>query len=624
MTGYEFVISGAGGAPRTLPFPGSRFLVGTGPHCQLRFEGVGLSPDHAEVTVDANGRAWVRDLTGQGKVWVNAEATGHGPIPLGAVLRLGELELEVRSSESKPRRPTIPSGALVGQRYRVVRRLASGGMGEVYLATHVELGRPVALKVMHWELSSDPNFLARFKREAIATTRIGHQHIVDVLDFGQTNDGRTYFAMEHLDGQTLGQALLAGPMPVARAVNVIGQVARALAAAHARGVVHRDLKPDNVMLLQRPEQPDFVKVLDFGVAKVPPASGEAGHTMLGMVMGTPRYMAPEQARGLVVDARADIYSLGLIMYELLTGRPAIAAESIADALARQLAEPLAPLSPGPVEEVPAALEALVFQMAEKDARVRPQSMEEVIQRLRPLEEAPAAATRPTQPSPHPPHPPQAIAPTLSPSPSPLQTPVPAVTVTPAPIEAPNARTAGPWLVAHARPRVLTLLALLATSMGGVVYGLRGAPTAGALETLPATAPSLAAPPTQAPSSPPASPPSPPLASPPPSAPARSPGSLSSRPAVSPPSRRAKVTLRLRSSPPGAEVRSGGKRLGKTPLELPQPTGAEVVFVLTYEGHRPATLTAHPMTDQTLTANLEKLQPAATPPGSDGDDPTVLK
>jgi serine/threonine-protein kinase len=519
-------------------------------------------------------------------------------------------------------------------------------MGEVYLATHVELGRPVALKVMHWKLSNDPSFLARFKREAIATTRIGHQHIVDVLDFGQTNDGRTFFAMEHLDGKTLGQALLAGPMPVARVVNVVGQVARALAAAHAGGVVHRDLKPDNVMLLQRPEQPDFVKVLDFGVAKVPPASGEAGHTMLGMVMGTPRYMAPEQARGLVVDARADIYSLGLIMYELITGRPAIDAESIADTLAKQLAEPLAPFQPGPLEDVPAALETLVFQMAEKDALARPQSMEEVIQRLRLLEEEPAVAT-----SPAPPRSPLATASTLSPTcaptfsptfppapspePAPSQSLVPTVPVTAGtsvtpeptvPVEAPAGRTAGPWLVGPARPFVLALLALAAVSVGGVVVGLLGAPTTGKLETAPATVtgtePALTATATstQLPSGPPTSLPSPLLVS---SSP-RSPRALPQTEDGRAPPRRGKVTLRLRSNPPGAEVRSGGRRLGRTPLDLAQPVGADVVFILTSEGHRPATLTVHPLADQTLTATLERRAPAVEPPDSAGDDPTVLK
>lgn len=585
------------------------------------------------------------------------------------------------SLESERLHPSIPSGALVGQRYQVVRWLASGGMGEVYLATHVELGRPVALKVMHWKLSNDPSFLARFKREAIATTRIGHQHIVDVLDFGQTNDGRTYFAMEHLDGKTLGQVLLAGPMPIARVVNVVGQVARALAAAHAGGVVHRDLKPDNVMLLQRPEQPDFVKVLDFGVAKVPPASGEAGHTMLGTVMGTPRYMAPEQARGLEVDARADIYSLGLIMYELITGRPAIDAESIADTLARQLSEPLAPLRPGPEEEVPAALEALVFQMAEKEASARPQSMEEVLQRLRLPEESPAVATPPMTP-PSSSHTPLALAPTFSPAPSPepgspassahpLPPTVPVLaepTVMPDPtetaepketaeptvkrvqVEAPAGRSARSWLVGTTRSPVLARLAPVAIAIavsitvGGVVVGLLGAPASSEPEALPASAratametatatavaseSSLAARATPPPSSAPNSPPSPLLAS-------SSAGVPSPRPPLSPraPSRtddvrtslrRGKVTLRLRSNPPGAEVRSGGKRLGRTPLDLPQPVGVDVVFVLTSEGHRPATLTLRPLSDQTLTATLVRRAPSVEPADSAGDDPTVLK
>jgi eukaryotic-like serine/threonine-protein kinase len=252
-------------------------------------------------------------------------------------------------------------------------------MGEVYRTQHVELGKPMAVKVMLPELSNDPEFVTRFKREAIAASRIGQQNIVDISDFGRTANGRFYFVMEYLDGVTLASLVhRQGPQSVERAVNISTQVARALAAAHAQGIVHRDLKPENVMLLQRPGQADFVKVLDFGVAKVSTGHGQGGHTAVGMVVGTPQYMSPEQAKAIPVDTRSDIYSLGLIVYELLTGRPTFSAETPSMLMVKHVTELPAPFEPGPLSFVPEELEQLVFRMLEKEPDARPQSMEDVI------------------------------------------------------------------------------------------------------------------------------------------------------------------------------------------------------------------------------------------------------
>ncbi len=246
---------------------------------------------------------------------ITFDATAKRPTPLqsgsiddSGVARAMERARQMAEAEKDGPRPSPTSrgirsqlmpGQVIDGRYRVVSRLAAGGMGEVYKAEHVELGKTFALKVMLPELSTDPEFVARFKREAIASSRIGQQNIVDISDFGRTQDGRFYFVMEFLEGLTLARLVHRERRahPVDRVVGISLQVARALAAAHAQSIVHRDLKPENVMLLQRPGQADFVKVLDFGVAKVSHGQGEGGQTAIGMVVGTPQYMSPEQAEG---------------------------------------------------------------------------------------------------------------------------------------------------------------------------------------------------------------------------------------------------------------------------------------------------------------------------------------
>ena len=396
MDEYEFILSDKEGGTRTIAFPSRRFVVGAGSKCELRFSGVGLFAAHAEVLLDHRGQPWVKDLTGRGQVWVNSVATPQSMIPSGTLVRLGELELTVHLQSSAAlgetsRTPSVETsrllpGTIIDQRYRVVRKLAAGGMGEVYQAEHIQLGKAMAIKVMRPEMSRDPDFVARFKREAVAASRIGQQNIVDISDFGQTDDGRFYFAMEYLDGETLGAVVhREGAMQLQRAVGVAVQVARARVAAHSLGVVHRDMKPENVMLLQRPGQPDLVKVLDFGVAKVATGQGDGGHTAIGMVVGTPQYMSPEQAKGIAVDARTDIYALGLILYELIAGRPTFSGETMSSLMVKQVTEPPSPLEPGPLSEVPGELEELVFRMLEKDPAARPQTMDEVAEQLASVE-----------------------------------------------------------------------------------------------------------------------------------------------------------------------------------------------------------------------------------------------
>jgi hypothetical protein len=294
-------------------------------------------------------------------------------------------QLDISDRTAVTRAPVaLQGGTVIAGRYRIEGKIAAGGMGEVYRVEHVELGRTFAMKVMKRELSNDQQFVDRFRREAIASSRIGQQNIVDITDFGRTEDGRFYFVMEYLDGETLAELVRReGPVSPRKVLHLTAQMCAALGAAHRVGVVHRDLKPDNVMVLKRARQASLVKVVDFGIAKVRQQGGGDQHTFIGMVVGTPQYMSPEQAAGLQVDARSDIYSLGLVVYELLAGQPAFKGESASVLMAMHMTEP-APQLPKLPEPVPGALEDVLFKMLAKRPEDRPQSMEEVLEALESL------------------------------------------------------------------------------------------------------------------------------------------------------------------------------------------------------------------------------------------------
>jgi len=275
-------------------------------------------------------------------------------------------------------------GRVLGDRYRVLGLIAEGGMGTVYRAEHVVLGRRLAVKVLRPEFSTDEDLVRRFQREAVAASKLGQENIVDVTDFGRTREGNLYFVMEQLEGRSLAAVLHAeGPLPFDRTALILAQLCRALAAAHGHGIVHRDLKPDNLVLLRRDDGSDFVKVVDFGISKSP-GEGEDRITRAGTIIGTPEYMAPEQGSATAVDHRADVYAVGVLAYEVLTGGlPIEGATPIATLLAAQTRAPDPPSRRRPA--IPPEVDGLVLRALAKRPEDRFPSMREMageIARLR--------------------------------------------------------------------------------------------------------------------------------------------------------------------------------------------------------------------------------------------------
>jgi hypothetical protein len=261
-------------------------------------------------------------------------------------------------------------GQVVAERYHVLQKLGEGGMGQVYLAEHVRMGRRSAVKVMSPNLTRDPDAVSRFNREAANASRITHPNVAAIYDFGETSDGLIYLAMEFVDGEPLTKIIQRGALPLARAVHIARQTADALTVAHELGIVHRDLKPDNIMIGRGREGADVVKVVDFGIAKA--SQNEAQKvTKTGLVVGTPEYMSPEQLAGDKLDGRSDIYALGLVTFVMLTGKLPFPSDTAQEAMLMRLMEkPKTLAEMRPDLSWPPALQAVFDKVLARDMNER--------------------------------------------------------------------------------------------------------------------------------------------------------------------------------------------------------------------------------------------------------------
>ncbi|UCF46315.1 MAG: serine/threonine protein kinase, partial [Myxococcales bacterium] len=308
----------------------------------------------------------------------------------------------MRSSGEGSRAPTLPAtpdtqipriGDVLDSRYRITGVLGSGGMGCVYLAEHVSIQRPLALKLLHPEVGEIDEVTKRFEREAFAIGRVDHPNCVNVSDFGKLDDGTFYMVLELLDGVLLSDLLeRKGRLEWKHVLRIGRHVLSALAYAHDAGIIHRDVKPENVILVEQDGDPDFAKILDFGIAKLhddakPDAdtgllTNDTKLTQHGVTIGTPTYIAPEQAYGMPIDGRADLYSLSIMLYEMITGVPPFDADEVGTLLRMHVSSPVPRFSEiAPDVQVPDAVEALIRSGLEKKADDRIGSATEYIDRI---------------------------------------------------------------------------------------------------------------------------------------------------------------------------------------------------------------------------------------------------
>ena len=284
-----------------------------------------------------------------------------------------------------PSGPQDLSNQLLLGRYRIIKKLGEGGMGTVYLGEHATIGKKFAVKVLSHEYAHKEDLRERFLQEARAASMISQENVVEITDFGDTPDGSVFFIMEFLQGEDLSDTIKTeGRLPWARVKPIMLQICRALAAAHDAGIIHRDMKPENCYRIKRGKNDDFIKVLDFGIAKVTSDDETEGKglTRTGMIFGTPEYMSPEQAQGAKPDHRVDIYAVGVILYELLTGRVPFTADTFMGILTKHMFEvPEAPSSVVPDADIPPEVENIILKAMQKDRELRFADMREMAEAI---------------------------------------------------------------------------------------------------------------------------------------------------------------------------------------------------------------------------------------------------
>jgi len=500
-------------------------------------------------------------------------------------------------------------GIVLDKRYKVESKLGSGGMGDVYAARHVVIDKPVAVKILRAEYSRDPRQAERFIREARAASHIGHPNIVDVTDFGRLDNNQIYFVMEFLIGVTLGKELKSqGALTTRRTLNLGIQICHALEAAHAKGIVHRDLKPENIFIVNPitrasddvgRRQQDIIKLLDFGIAKITWDAQGRRLTKVGSIFGTPQYMSPEQAAGNETDHRGDVYSLGCIVYEMLTGEVPFIADTFMGTLTKQMFEnPIPPRQLRPDLGIPEPLETLILRAMSKDPDERFQSMKEMAVALEacfqvseagPIQRATDAHVVVGEPSEV-----VVVQPDLS---------IEALTG--------EARQTVHLLVQPRRPRrgrqplglILGAVGLFVLLTGtGLYLVLSRARSRASSPVAPDAAPALAGPREVT---------APDAGNGPPPARAGQDAAMTRGPTGE---QRSAVRLVLRSVPDGATVRQGARTIGRTPTTVEVARDERQRFVFSLRGFRQQSLEQRFGRDGTHTV---RLQPLRRTPGTDG-------
>ena len=284
------------------------------------------------------------------------------------------------------RRRDEQTGRVLGGRYHLLSRIGSGGMADVFRAIDLNDGSPRAVKILRADLSNDRDMQTRFHRELRAARLVEHENIVRIFDYGLSDEGKPFIALEYLDGVGLGEVIARGPVPLGRVFRVVAEVARALAAAHATGVIHRDVKPENIMILGGPERDEMerVKIFDFGLVQI---VGEGRLTATGQVFGTPEYISPEQATGEDASPASDQYALGVVFYEMLTGRPPFVGAPAQVLMAQFKEKPKPPSAACATGAVPRDADPVVLRMLAKRPQERFPGMDAVHRAVTGLAEA---------------------------------------------------------------------------------------------------------------------------------------------------------------------------------------------------------------------------------------------